>query len=406
MSLIKRQPPPEESGHRFRERTAVFAPAPRPFPRLNPPQRTLFGPDLSNPSPRAVQGLIASIEGAHDPDFRRVHEEATRLAAGVFQVDDGEVVILPLLEDATREVVCRSFLAPGDPVVVGRCGLYGDRLEEAARRAGARPIVVSARPGEAVPHEAMHRAIRDARPRAVLLAHGEGSTGVLQPLEGLAEACRQVGALLLVDASFTLGGVDLRCGAWGVDVAWSGTQRCLSAVAGLTLVALGPRALEALPPADGPLHLCHTHDGGESFPAPLLYAVAEVLQLCHEQGLEYRFRRHRNRHAALLAGLEALGLEIVAHPAVRLPTVTAVRVPPGVDGEEVRRTLLRRFRLEIGGPADPATGPVWRVGVMGHSAAPATLLLLLAALEVLLEERGWTVDRGAAIRAALATLEW
>jgi len=211
-----------------------------------------------------------------------------------------------------------------------------------------------------------------------------------------------------VDASFTLGGVDLAFSNWGVDAAWSGTQRCLSALPGLTLVGLSPRALERLsPPTASHLHLRRALDGSyETFPAPLLYALDEVLQLCTDQGLAYRFSRHINRRDALIAALAALGLTCIAHPDVRLPSVTAVRVPDGVDGEEIRRLLLTRFRLEIGGPVDPAAGPLWRVGIMGHSAQPAILLLLLSALEVLLEERGWAVSRGAAQRAALATLDW
>lgn len=379
-----------------------------PYRRLNPPQRTLFGPDLSNPSPRAVQGLIASMEGAHDADFLRVVTEARRLAAAVFQLSEGQVAILPALEEAAPEAVLTSLLPSGARVVAGVCGFYGERHAVTAGQLGYTVTTVEAGRGEAVTPDALRAAIERVRPHAVLIAHGEGSTGVLQPLEALAEACRAVDALLLVDASFTLAGVDLRCTAWGIDAAWSGTQRCLSALAGLTLVALGPRALDRpLPPSSSYLHLRRALDGGyDTFPAPLLYALDEVLQLCSDQGLAYRFSRHINRQQALIAGIQAMGLEIVARPEVRLPSVTAVRVPAGVDGKAVRRALLARFRLEIGGPVDGSLGPVWRIGIMGHSAAPAHILLLLAALEVLLEEQGWKVNRGAGARAALAVLEW
>lgn len=377
------------------------------YRRLNPPQRTLFGPDLSNPSPRAVQGLIASLEGAHDADFRRVADEVRRLAALVFQLSGGRVAILPVLEEIAPDAVFTSLLPAGARVVVGVCGLYGERLVGAAERLGLAVTLVEGRRGEAVPLDGLRTAIAEKRPQAVALMHGEGSSGVLQPLNGLGQACRAVDALLLADASFTLGGVDLRCSDWGVDVAWSGTQRCLSALAGLTLLGLGPRALARFQPPSSPLHLQRALDGDyDTFPAPLLYALDEVLQLCSDQGLVYRFSRHINRQRALIAGLQALGLETVALGDVRLPSVTAVRVPAGIDGEEVRRTLLARFRLEIGGPVDPALGAVWRIGIMGHSAAPANLLLLLSALEVLLEERGVKVQRGAGVRAALAEMEW
>lgn len=379
---------------------------PLSYRRLNPPQRTLFGPDLSNPSPRAVQGLIASLEGARDPDFQRVVTEARRLAGEVFQTRLWEVAILPLLEEAAPAAVLPSLLPAGARVVVGVCGAYGERLGAYARHLGFSVTVVEAPRGQAISIDALADAIGRDRPQALLMMHGEGATGVLQPLAGLADVCRAHDILLIVDASFTLAGVDLPCEAWGVDVAWSGSQRCLSALPGLTLVALSPRTLAHLQAPGGFSDLRRGVDCAyETFPAPLLYALTEVLQLCNEQGLAYRFSRHINRRDALLAGLEALRLTVAAEPDVRLPSVTAVRVPDGIDGEQIRAQLLSRFRLEIGGPVDLMLGPVWRVGIMGHSAAPANLALLLSALEVLLEERGWVVRRGEGVRAALATLE-
>ncbi len=376
------------------------------YRRLNPPQRTLFGPDLSNPSPRAVQGLIASSEGVRDADFQRVMSEARVLAATVFQTATGAVAILPALEEAAPEAVLSSLLRPRAKVVVGVCGAYGDQLAAVARYLGFAVTVVEAPRGQAVPVAGLAEVVRRDRPDALMVMHGEGATGAEQSLDGLGEACHSADALFLVDAAFTLGGVELAFDQRGIDVAWSGTQRCLSALPGLALVAVSPRAQERLS-ATSPsyLHLrkalASTY---ETFPAPLLYALDEVLQLCNEQGMTYRFSRHVNRRDALVAGLEALGLHVVAEPATRLPSVTAVRVPDGLDGEEIRRALLTRFRLEIGGPVDPVLGPVWRIGIMGHSTTPANLLLCLSALEVLLEERGWPVSRGAGARAGLAVL--
>lgn len=378
------------------------------YRRLNPPQRTLFGPDLSNPSPRAVQGLIASLEGAQDADFQRVMSEARRLAAHLFQMDQGEVAILPALEELAPEAAVSSLLPSGAAIVIGVCGWYGERLVTLARHLGLNVVVVDAPRGRAVAIDDLARAIVRHRPVAVMLMHGEGATGVLQPLAGVAEVCRAVGALLMVDGSFTLAGVELAFSSWGIDVAWSGTQRCLSALPGLTLFALSPRALERLNTASpSALHLRRALDGAyETFPAPLLYALDEVLQLCSDQGLAYRFSRHINRRDALVAGLEALAIGVVADADVRLPSVTAARVPEGVDGALVVKQLLARFRLEIGGSLDPTVGPVWRIGIMGHSAVPANLLLLLSAMEMLLEEQGRTVRRGVAAREAMARLEW
>ncbi len=379
--------------------------------RLNPPQRTLFGPDLSNPSPRAVQGLIASLEGAHDADFQRVLGEVRRLGAYLFQTRNGEVAILPALEEAAPEAVLRSLVPSDSRVVVGVCGAYGERLAAIAQSLGYDVRIVEGARGSPVALDAARDAVRSARPAAVLLLHGEGATGVLQPFEGMAEVCRAAGALLLVDASFSLAAVDLPFDALGIDAAWSGTQRGLSALPGLTLVALSVAARERLPsaaPGAGVyLDLRRALDGAyDTFPAPLLYALDEVLQLCADQGLAYRFSRIANRQQALIRGVEAMGLTVAATPEARLPSVTAVRVPDGVDGEEIRLQLLGRFRLEIGGPVDRALGPVWRVGIMGHSAAPANILLFLSALEVLLETQGWPVRRGEGTRAALGVLEW
>ncbi len=343
-----------------------------------------------------------------DADFQRVMTEARKLATSVFQLEQGEVAILPALEEAAGEAVLGSLLAPGARVIVGSCGAYGDRLASTARRLGFGVSTIEAARGSAVPLEVLARAIERDRPQALLLVHGEASTGVLQSVVGLSEVCQKYGTLLLVDATFTLGGVDLACSTWGIDVAWSGSQRCLSAFPGLCLVALSPCALERLQPVpDSYLHLRRGLDAAyESFPAPLLYALDEVLQLCSDQGLAYRFSRHINRRDALLAGLDALDLNVVAAPEVRLPSVTVAQVPGDVDGERVRGHLLSRFRMEIGGPVDPAVGPVWRIGIMGHSAAPANLLVLLSALEIFLEEQGRRIMRGEAVRAALRVLEW
>ncbi len=377
------------------------------YRRLNPPQRILFGPDLSNPSPRAVQGLIASLEGAHDADFLRVISEARFLAAAVFQTTVGAIAILPALEEAAPESVLSSLLRRGAKVVIGVCGAHGDRLASIARHMGYAVTVVESPRGRAIALPALTEALRRERPAALMLMHGEGASGVLQPLTGVGEVCQSVDTLLLVDASFTLAGVELAFDEWGIDAAWSGTQRCLSALPGLSLVALSPRAKQRLlGPSPSYFHLTRALEGDYiTFPAPLLYALDEVLQLCNDQGLAYRVSRHINRRDALIAGLEALGLKVVADPSVRLPSVTVVRVPEPLDGEEIRRELLARFRLEIGGPIDPALGPVWRIGLMGHSTTPANFVLCLTALEVLLEGRGWSVSRGAAVRAALAILE-
>lgn len=387
------------------------------YKRLNPPERTLFGPDLSNASPRARQGLIAVLEGATDPDFLKVVEEARVLLRSLWNTVNTDTFIIPGSEEAGMEAVLVNMLEPGETAVVLVVGWYSERLAKAAARLGANVVTVEAEWGRHVPFESIEAAVAAHRPRLLLVVHGEASTGITQPLTGLGDVAHRHGALLAVDACCTTALIDLRVDEWGIDACWCGSQKGLSAYPGLALVTFSPRAAARFaerrqPPPSyyfdlaGLRAFASDERHHQTVPAPLLYALTEVLQLAYEQQMTYRERRHRNRRDALVAALETLGLNVLSDPQHRLPSVTVVEVPAGVDGERVRQRLLTPFRIDIGGGLGRWRDRTWRIGIMSHSAQPSFLVQFVALLESLLAEEGYDVPRpGEAVQAAIALLE-
>ncbi len=387
------------------------------YGRLNPPERALFGPDLSNPSPRARQGLIAAPEGANDPDFLRVLDEARALLRNLWRTENEDTFLLPGTEEAGMEAALVNLLEPGETAVVAVAGWFGERLAKAAERVGARVHQVESEWGQAVSREQIEAAVLRHRPSILALVNGESSTGVQQPLDGLGEIAHAAGALLAVDTCSTTALVDVRVDEWGIDACWSGSQKGLSAYPGLALLSFSPRAAARIAGRHTPVSSFYFDlDGLRSYasddrrhqtlPSPLIYALTEVLQLAYEQSMEYREQRHRNRRDALVAAMETLGLRVMGDAQYRLPSVTVVEVPAGVDGERVRNGLLRPFRIDVGGGLGRWRGKVWRIGIMSHSAQPSYLVQFITLLEHLLAEQGYAVPApGAAVRAAIERLE-
>lgn len=390
------------------------APASR---RLNPSERTLFGPDLSNASPRARQGLIAMLQGANDPEFLRVLDEARGLLRELWRTENEDTFIFPGSEEAGLEAVLVNLLEPDDIMLVCVAGYGGERIAEAAARITSRVARLDAPWGTAIAPEALREALERDRPKVVALVHGEGSTGVLQPLPELAALVHEYGAVLAVDLSLTTAVVEVLVDEWGLDACWAGSQKGLSAYPGLALVTFGRAAVERIEgrgvpvrswvfELDGLRSVALDERRHQTLPAPLIFALVEVLQLAREQSMDYREGRHRNRRDALVAALETLGLEVLADPAVRLPSVTVVRVPDGVDGGRIRQRLLSSFRIDIGGGLGEWKDDVWRIGILSHSAQPAFLVQFISILEVLLAEEGYNVVApGGAARKAIDVLE-
>lgn len=387
------------------------------YRRLNPAERTLFGPDLSNASPRARQGLIGTLQGATDPEFLGVLEHARTLLRDLWGSDNADTFIFPGSEEAGLEAVLVNLVEPGDVVAVGVIGYAGERLAEAAGRLGAEVVRVDACWGSALEPAALAGVLEERRPRLVALAHGESSTGVLQPLPELVDLAHEAGALVAADLSATTAIVDVPVDELGLDAGWAGSQKGLSAYPGLALVTFGPDAVERIENRRSPVRSWYFDlDGLRSFerddrrhqtlPSPLVYALTEVLELAYEQGMEYRESRHRNRQAALVAALETLGLRVRSSAEHRLPSVTVAEVPQGVDGERIRDELRRQYRIDIAGGLGPWAGEVWRIGMQSHSAQPSYIAQFVSVLEVLLAAEGYDVPQpGAAVQAALSALD-
>lgn len=387
------------------------------YGRLNPPERWLLGPDLSNPSPRARQGLIAILEGANDPSFLKVLDEALALLRHLWSTSNSDTFLIPGSEETALEAALVNVLEPGDNVVIGIAGFFGERMAQVAERLGANVIRVVAQPGQAVPAAELEAALARQPVKLLALLHGDGSTGVEQPLEGLGALAHRHNALLLVDARWTLGALEIRVDPLEIDICIAGSQKALSAYPGLGLITFSSRAVEAYkrretPPFSWALDLAHLRlyrndeRAAQTLPAPVVYALTEVLQLAYEQDMPYRVRRHINRRDSVVRALQALGLTFYADPGVRLPTVTAVNVPPGIDQDRVRQKLLTPYRIDIGGGLGSLSGKLWRVGIMSHSAQPTFFTAFITLLENILIEEGFPVAaRGVAVQELLAHLD-
>jgi len=299
---------------------------------------------------------------------------------------------------------------------VGVNGYFGERLSEMASRHGAEVHRVEAPWGQIVEPDQIERALAARRAKLVATVHAETSTGVLQPIKPIAEACHRHGALLVVDAVTSLGGSPVPADDWGADICFSCTQKGLSCPPGLAPITVSDRAVAVTSSRRSPvqswyldLSLITKYWGSDrvyhhTAPITMLYALREALCLVREEGLEPRWRRHQALSNALIAGLNALGLPILAPELHRAPTLTVARIPEGVKDVEVRKALLSEHNLEIGGGLGALKGQVWRIGLMGESCNQANVLLVLSALESALARQGWRREKGAGVVAALEAL--
>jgi alanine-glyoxylate transaminase/serine-glyoxylate transaminase/serine-pyruvate transaminase len=359
-----------------------------------PPQRILMAPGPSNVHPRVLQALTAPLVGHKDPYYLDAMDETAVLLRQVFQTTNSATFALPATGGSGMEAALINLLEPGDTVVVGDGGFFAHRMVDIAQRLHqVKIVVVDGVWGCTVDNDRLIDAVRQHRPRVLAVVHGETSTGVEQPFDGLAEVCREVGALLVVDAVATLGGVRLPVDELGIDICYSGSQKCLSAPPGLAPITVSDRAMAAIAqrrtPVQswyldlglharlwGPEHIYH-----HTSPVLNVYALREALRIIAEEGLDNRLQRHCVHAAALQAGVEALGLQLFADPAHRLASVITVLAPTGVSATAARNMLLDEFNLEISCGLGEYADRMWRIGIMGHSAQKANVVLCLAALE-------------------------
>jgi len=379
------------------------------------PQRVLMGPGPSNVNARVLQAMALPTIGHLDPAFTVLMDETMELLRGVFGTRNMLTFPVSGTGSAGMEACFVNVLQPGDRVLVGVNGVFGERMCDVARRCGALVTRIEAPWGSALDPEAVRRAAKEVRPRVMAFVHAETSTGVLQPVEGIAAAAREVGALLMMDCVTSLGGgAAVQVDEWGVDLAYSGTQKCLSCPPGLAPVTFGERALAALDARTTPvqswyldLSMIRRYWTGERFyhhtaPVNMLYGLRECLRLIVEEGLERRVERHRRHAEALWAGLEAMGMRLFVPREVRLPSLTTVWIPEGAEDVAVRQALLQEANLEIGGGLGVVKGKIWRIGLMGETSTPANVLNLLSWLERLFRRSG--VKTGSGLEAAQRVL--
>ncbi len=382
------------------------------FPIFDPPERLLMGPGPSNIHPRVYAALSAPVVGHLDPVFLVVMEEAKALLRATFQTRNELTIAISGTGSAGMETCFVNAVEPGDRVLVCINGVFGMRMREVATRCGAEVDIIEAEWGTAIPTESVAEALSAAEYKVVAVVHAETSTGVLQPLEQISRLVHDHGALFLVDAVTSLGGVELDVDGLEIDLCYSGTQKCLSCPPGLSPVTFSTRAMERLAARQTAVQSWYldlsliSQYWGESrvyhhtAPISMNYALREALRLVSEEGLEARWSRHLRNQQALVRGLEALGLSLVVDESIRLPALTTVRIPQGIDDANVRGTLLQRFGIEIGGGLGAFQGKAWRVGLMGSTSTERNVTTFLAALQATLAEQGY--KGGGAVEAALS----
>jgi len=352
-----------------------------------------------------------------DPYFVTIMEDTMSLLRVLFRTKNTLTFPISGTGSAGMEAGFCNFLEPGDVAVIGVNGLFGERMADNALRFGAEVVQVPAEWGQIVEPEAIETALKaQKKVKLLALVHAETSTGILQPLTEASRLAKQHEALFLVDTVSSLGGQEVAVDDWGIDICYSGSQKCIGCPPGLAPFTANQTALDTLerrtckvPSWYLDLSLLSAYWGTGSFyhhtaPISMIYALHEALVLIAEEGLEARIQRHLRHGLALQAGLEAMGLVLHADKNYRASAVTAVRVPPGVDDLRVKQRLLNEFDIEIAGGLGPLKGRIWRIGLMGHSSTEENVLRLLSALEELLVAEGHSVESGVGVIAAIQTL--
>ena len=379
----------------------------RAYEPFHPPKRLLLGPGPSPVDDRVLAAMAAPVLGHLDPLFLRCMDDVQNLLRYVFETENRVTIPISATGSAGMEAALVNVIEPGDEVVVCINGVFGTRMRDIVERAGGKAVVVEAKWGEAINPSEIERALSSCRPRALSLVHAETSTGVLQDLTGLAEMAHGRDALLIVDAVTSLAGHPVGVDRNGIDICYSGTQKCIGAPPGLSPITFNERALDRIRSRRSKVQswylditLVENYWGEDrtyhhTAPISMNYALREALRLIHEEGLEARWVRHELNHRALVAGVEALGLKMAVAPAQRLWSLNAVSVPEGVDDARVRAHLLDE-NIEIGGGLGPLKGRIWRIGLMGSGSTRENVLLVLDALHRALNAEGFTCPSGAA----------
>lgn len=381
---------------------------------LNTPRRILMGPGPSNVHPRVLKAMATPLIGHLDPEFLTIMNETQELLRRLFKTNNQLTIPVSGTGSAGMEACICNVIEEGDEVVVCINGVFGQRIADIAERNEAKLIRVEGEWGQAVHIEKIEEALKGKNVKLVAIVHAETSTGVLQPLEEITRIVHENGALILLDTVTSLAGCPVEVDKWGIDVCYSGTQKCISAPPGLSPISFSERAMKVLekrkkkvPSWYLDMNMVKQYWGKErvyhhTAPISMIYALREALRLIFEEGLENRYARHKLNHRALVAGVKAMGLDLLPPEEERLWMLNAVKIPYGVDDRTVRSRLLSEFNLEIGGGLGEFKGKLWRVGLMGESSSRANVLLFLTVLEQILAGESFPIDKGAAAEAASA----
>ncbi|CNF59900.1 pyridoxal-phosphate-dependent aminotransferase family protein [Yersinia kristensenii] len=398
------------------------------FSQINPPARLLMGPGPINADPRVLRAMSSQLIGQYDPAMTEYMNQVMALYRGVFRTENRWTMLIDGTSRAGIEAVLLSSIRPGDKVLVPVFGRFGHLLCEIARRCRAEVHIIEVPWGEVFTPDMIEDAIKKVRPRLLLTVQGDTSTTMLQPLAELGDICRRHQVLFYTDATASLGGNRLETDAWGLDAVSAGLQKCLGGPSGSSPVTLSPQFAEqirrrkcieqGIRTADhtdgdeemiysnyfdlgmimdywGPERLNH-HTEATS----MLFAARECARVMLEEGLDHGIARHALHGAALLAGIQGMGLAVFGDLKHRMNNVLGVVIPAGIPGEQVRQLMLNDFGIEIGTSFGPLNGKIWRIGTMGYNARKDCVMQTLVALEAVLNRLGFSTVQGAGLQAA------
>jgi (S)-ureidoglycine-glyoxylate aminotransferase len=392
------------------------------FSDLNPPPRLLMGPGPVGVDPRVLRAMSMPMLGQFDPAFTAYMNEMMELLRQLYQTKNRWSFLIDGTARAGVEAILVSIVSPGDKVLVPVFGRFGHLLAEISKRSGGDVVTIEREWGRVFTPEEIEKAIQQHQPRVLAVVHGDTSTTMAQPLDGLGDLCRKHDVLLYTDATASLGGMNVAIDAWKIDAASSGLQKCLSGPPGSSPITINERVVEVVKKrrhveagikplgfveGDGPIIGSNYFDLGmlmdywgemrlnhHTEATSMLYAAREAVRIVLAEGLENGFARHKLASDALVAGLTEIGLKLFGDQHHKMPNVTGVFIPEGVHGDAVRSMMLNDFGIEIGTSFGPLHGKIWRIGTMGYVCRKESVLTCLAALEVCLRQAGFRAGSG------------
>lgn len=405
----------------------------RAFQEMNTPLRTIMTPGPVEVDPRVLRAMSTPILGQFDPVFTEMMNETMEMLRELFQTKNKWAFPIDGTSRSGIEAVLCSVIEAGDKVLIPIFGRFGHLLTEIAERNGAEVHTINCEWGKVFDQREIIDEIKRVKPKVLAIVHGETSTGCMQPLNEIGQACRELDVLCVVDAVATIGGTEVKVDEWKLDAVIGGTQKCLSVPSGMAPITYNHRVEEILLKRKkvekgiatekdnltigqpirsnyfdlsqlqdywGPRRLNH-HTEATS----MLYALREGVRIVLQEGLKERFKRHELHEKALVEGIKAMGLELFNDVPWKLPMVTCVCIPDGIDGDSVRAMLLEQFGIEIASSFGPLHGKIWRIGTMGYSCRKENVLIALSALEAVLIRHGANIKVGSSLQAALDVYE-